>query len=102
MEKVKAYQITEEEFTDVTGGIEHVQDLYKWGGFFFSQSEGFNGKKLYYVIHHFLMIDEVEPKFFLVTPDFIEEIGRYIKNEEKAMVDELILSTLFEYGILKI
>ena len=102
MEKVKAYELSEEEFTDVTGGIEKVQDLYKWGGFFFSQSEGFKENKLYYVIHHFLMIDEVEPRFFLVTKEFIEEIGQCIKHHEKAMIDEMVLSTLFEYGILKI
>ncbi|MGG0487208.1 hypothetical protein ABEY65_28060 [Priestia aryabhattai] len=101
MEKVKAYQITEEEFTDVTGGIENVKDMFSWGGFFLSQSEGFNGKKLYFVIHHFLMIDEVEPKYFLVTPDFVEEIGLCVKHEKK-MVDELMLSILLEYGILKI
>lgn len=100
MEKVKAYEMSEEEFTDVTGGIEKVQDLYSWAGFFFCQSDGFNGKKLYYAIHHFLMIDEIEPKFFLVTKDFIEEIGQYFKHEKK-MIDELMLSTLLEYGILK-
>ena len=102
MEKTLSYELSEIEFTDVTGGIENVQDLYKWAGFFFCQGEGYKGKKLYYVIHHFLMIDEVEPKFYLITKELMEEIGTFIKHKEKSMIDELMLSTLLEHGILKI
>jgi hypothetical protein len=102
MNNVQSYELSEIEFTDVTGGMENIEDIFSWGGFFFCQSEGFNEKKLYYVIHHFLMLDKIEPKFFLVTKDFMDEIKEGIKHKEKSIVDEFILSTLIEHGILKI
>ena len=102
MEKVNSYQLSEMEFQEVTGGIENVQDLYKWSGFFFSQGEGFKGKKLYYVIHHFLLNEDLPPKYFLVTKDFINEIGEIIQHKNSEMINELMLTLLLEHGILKI
>jgi hypothetical protein len=102
MEKVKAYEISEEEFADVTGGIEKVQDLFSWAGFFFSQSDGFKGNKLYYAIHHFLVLDKVEPKYFLITKDMVDEIKDIATNDSLETRNELMLSLLIEYGILKI
>jgi hypothetical protein len=102
MIKVNAYELSEKDFIEVTGGIENVQDLYKWSGFFFSQGEGFKGKKLYYVIHHFLLNDNLPPKYFLVTKDFIEEIGELIQHKNSEMINELMLTLLIENGILKI
>jgi hypothetical protein len=102
MEKTLSYELSETEFIDVTGGIENVQDLYKWSGFFFCQGEGLKGKKLYYVIHHFLMIDKIEPKYYLITKELIDEIGTIIKHKEKEMINELMLTTMMEHGILKV
>lgn len=102
MNKVLSYKLTETEFIEVTGGIENVQDLYKWSGFFFSQGEGFKGKKLYYVIHHFLVNDSIEPTYYLVTRELIDEIGTIVKHKESEMINELMLSTLIDHGILQL
>jgi hypothetical protein len=102
MQTVQSYELSETEFIDVTGGIENVQDLYKWSGFFFSKGEGFKGKKLYYVIHHFLLNSNIEPKYYLITKELIEEIGTIIKHKEPEMINELMLSTLIDHGIIKI
>ena len=102
MKTVQSYRLSETEFIDVTGGIENVQDLFKWSGFFFSQGEGFKGKKLYYVIHHFLVNDKIEPMYYLVTKDFIDEIRTIADHKEPEMINELMLSILIDHGILKI
>jgi hypothetical protein len=102
MNSIQSYRLSETEFIEVTGGIENVQDLYKWSGFFFSQGEGFKGKKLYYVIHHFLLNNNIEPKYYLITKELIEEIGTIIKHKEPEMINELMLSTLIDHGILKL
>jgi hypothetical protein len=102
MNSVQSYRLSEIEFTDVTGGIENVQDLYKWSGFFFCQGEGFKGKKLYYVIHHFLVNENIEPKYYLVTKELIDEIGTIADHKEPEMINELMLSTLIDHGILRI
>ena len=102
MKTIQSYKLSETEFIEVTGGIENVQDLYKWSGFFFSQGEGFKGKKLYYVIHHFLMNDKIEPKYYLITKELIEEIGTITTHKEPEMINELMLSTLIDHGILNL
>ena len=102
MNKVQSYRLSETEFFEVTGGIENIQDLYKWSGFFFSQGEGFKGKKLYYVLHFFLDNEKIPPQIFLVTKELIDEIGKITEHKEPEMINELMLSTLIDHGILKI
>jgi len=102
MEKTLSYELSETEFIDVTGGIENVQDLYKWSGFFFCQGEGLKGKKLYYVIHHFLVNDKIKPKYYLITKELIDEIRMVADHKEPEMINELMLSTLIDHGILKL
>jgi hypothetical protein len=102
VQTVQSYKLAETEFIEVTGGIENIQDLFKWSGFFFCQGEGYKGNKLYYVIHHFLVNDKIEPMYYLVTRELIDEIRSIADHKEPEMINELMLSTLIDCGILRI
>jgi hypothetical protein len=102
MKTVQSYKLSETEFTEVSGGLENLQDLFKWSGFFFSQGEGFKGKKLYYVIHIFLDNENMQPHCYLVTKELIDEVREISKHKEPEMINELMLTTLIDHGILKL